>query len=107
MNGKENLKETIKKDIVRGLQLENKTWKRFNHNQCWSTRYFLNSDTQNFYKLIRSYDTIVAILYDSHYIELGKWSRTTSTHVNQFYRQEVPVGVKKIFIDLKDFCDRL
>lgn len=106
MNGKENLKDTIKKDIIKAQQLET-TWERFNYNQCWTTRYFLNSDTQNFYKLIRSYNTIVAILYDSYYIELGKWSTTTSKHVNQFYRQKVPTGVKKLFIDLKDFCDRL
>lgn len=106
MNGKENLKETIKKDIMKAQQLET-TWTRFNYNQCWSTRYFLNSETQNFYKLIRSYNTIVAILYDSHYIELGKWSRTTTDHVNKFYKQEVPTGVKRLFVDLKSFCDRL
>ena len=109
MNNIENMKqkETIKKDLLYARNRK-KEWTRFNYNQCYSTEYIFNEETQNFYKLVRSYNTIVEIWYSAYFIELGKWSKTTSKHVSQFYNQNVDgTGSKRLLIDLKDFCDRL
>lgn len=107
MNNNENMKETIKKDLLhaKNCHLE---WTQFGYKQCYYTELLFNEETHNFYKLVRSYNTIVAILYGEYYIELGKWSTTTSRQVTQFYNQNVSrTHVKKLFIDMKDFCDRL
>lgn len=103
----EKMKETIEKDLLHARNLRH-YWTRFNHNQCFFTEDIFNEETRNFYKLVRSYSTIVAIWYDDYYIELGKWSRTTSKHVLQFYNQKVDgSGAKRLFIDMKYFCDTL
>lgn len=107
MNNTENMKETIEKDLLHARNRKQE-WTRFNYKQCYFTEYLFNEETQNFYKLVRSYNTIVAILYDAYYIELGKWSTTTSKQVTQFYNEYVAgTGAKRLFIDMRDFCDRL
>ena len=107
MNNNENIKETIKKDLshAKNCHLE---WKQFGKKQCYHSECIFNDETQNFYKLVRSYNTIVAIWYDDNFIELGKWSSTTSKQVTQFYNQKViRTEQKRLFIDIRDFCDRL
>lgn len=107
MNNNENIKETIKKDLlhVKNCHLE---WRQFGYKQCYYTECVFNEETQNFYKLVRSYNTIVAICYDDSFIELGKWSKTTSKQVTQFYNEKVGrTQQKRLLIDMKDFCDRL
>lgn len=107
MNNNENMKETIKKDLLHARNCH-KEWRQFGSKQCYYTECIFNDETQNFYKLVRSYNTIVAIWYSAYFIELGKWSTTTSKHVSQFYNQNVDgTGSKRLFIDMKDFCDRL
>lgn len=107
MNNNENMKETIEKDLLHARNCH-KDWRQFGYKQCYYTECLFNEETQNFYKLVRSYNTIVAILYDEYYIELGKWSTTTSRQVTQFYNEYVSrTGQKRLFIDMKDFCDRL
>lgn len=107
MNNNENIKETIKKDLshAKNCHLE---WRQFGCKQCYYSDCVFNDETQNFYKIVRSYNTIVAILYDDNFIELGKWSKTTSKQITQFYNQKVDgTGSKRLFIDMKDFCDML
>lgn len=107
MNNNENMKETIEKDLLHAINCH-KEWRQFGYKQCYYTECLFNEETQNFYKLVRSYNTIVAILYDEYYIELGKWSKTTSKQVTQFYNEKVArTNQKRLFIDIKDFCDRL
>ena len=62
--------------------LDKRAWKQFRHCQAWVSP-LLNGR----YKLIKSYETIVAIIdfdMDTLY-ELGKWSSTTSKQVTQIY----------------------
>ena len=57
-------------------------WTRFNHCQAW-----ISPLLDGRYKLVKSYETIVAIIdldMDTLY-ELGKWSSTTSKQVTQIY----------------------
>lgn len=43
----------------------------------------------NGYYLLKSYDTIVAIvdLAEEKFVDLGKWSMTTTKHANLFYKE--------------------
>ena len=43
----------------------------------------------NSYYLLKSYNTIVAIvdLAEKKFIDLGKWSMTTTKHANLFYKE--------------------
>lgn len=107
MNNNENMKETIEKDLLHARN-RHQEWRQFGYKQCYYTECVFNEETQNFYKLVRSYNTIVAILYDEYYIELGKWSTTTSRQVTQFYNEYVSrTGQERLFINMRDFCDRL
>ena len=58
------------------------TWKQFGSKQCW-----VSSCIHNRYFLVKSYNTIVAVIDDQtgELFELGKWSVTTSKQVTQLY----------------------
>lgn len=58
------------------------TWKQFGSNQCW-----VSNCIHNRYFLVKSYNTIVAVIDDQNgeLFELGKWSITTSKQVTQLY----------------------
>ena len=58
------------------------TWKRFRHCNAYTSNCILNR-----YFLVKSYDTIVAVIDDQEgeLYELGKWSRTTSKQVTQIF----------------------
>ena len=58
------------------------TWKRFRHCNAYISNCILNR-----YFLVKSYDTIVAVIDDQEgeLYELGKWSRTTSKQVTQIF----------------------
>ena len=57
-------------------------WKRFRSCQCW-----ISECINNRYFLVKSYNTIVAVIDDqqAELYELGKWSTTTSKQVTQIY----------------------
>lgn len=57
-------------------------WTRFNHKQCW-----VSNCINNRYFLVKSYNTIVAVIDDQtgELYELGKWSSTTSKQVTQLF----------------------
>lgn len=57
-------------------------WKRFGSKQCW-----VSNCIHNRYFLVKSYNTIVAVIDDQtgELFELGKWSTTTSKQVTQLY----------------------
>ena len=57
-------------------------WKRFRSCQCW-----ISECINNRYFLVKSYNTIVAVIDDQNgeLYELGKWSTTTSKQVTQIY----------------------
>ena len=58
------------------------TWKRFRHCNSYISNCILNR-----YFLVKSYNTIVAVIDDQEgeLYELGKWSRTTSKQVTQIF----------------------
>ena len=58
------------------------TWKRFRHCNAYISSCILNR-----YFLVKSYNTIVAVIDDQEreLYELGKWSRTTSKQVSQIF----------------------
>ena len=60
----------------------NTTWKQFHKCQAW-----ISNCINNRYFLIRSYNTIVAVIDDQNgeLYELGKWSTTTSKQVTQIF----------------------
>lgn len=57
-------------------------WRQFHNCKAW-----ISSCIGNRYFLIKSYNTIVAVIDDQQgeLYELGKWSRTTSKQVTQIY----------------------
>lgn len=58
------------------------TWKRFRHCNAYISNCILNR-----YFLVKSYNTIVAVIDDQEgeLYELGKWSTTTSKQVTQIF----------------------
>ena len=58
------------------------TWKQFRHCNAYISNCLFNR-----YFLIKSYNTIVAVIDDQQgeLYELGKWSRTTSKQVTQIF----------------------
>lgn len=62
-------------------------YKRFNHCNAYISEVVFCSAENVTFQLIKSYDTIVGFvnLDTKEYIELGKWSRTTSKQVTQIY----------------------
>ena len=63
--------------------LTKKDWKQYGAKNCYYT------DIINGYRLIKSCETIVAIvdLHEWVFVEFGKWSATTSKQCTQFFRQ--------------------
>ena len=62
--------------------LQDITWKQFR-----SCNAYISNCLFNRYFLIKSYNTIVAVIDDQQGVlyELGKWSRTTSKQVTQIF----------------------
>ena len=60
-------------------------WTRFDKKQAWWSQIFITSTGQ--YRLFKSYDTIVALvnIHTGDFYEIGKYSRTTSKQVTQFF----------------------
>lgn len=65
----------------------NTTFTQFRSCQAWISTTIFNSAYNVTFQLVKSYDTIVGFinLDTKEYIELGKWSRTTSKQVTQIY----------------------
>ena len=66
---------------------KNTDYTQFRSCQAWVSTHIFNSAYGVNFQLVKSYDTIVAFinLDTKQYIELGKWSRTTSKQVTQIY----------------------
>lgn len=64
-----------------------KKWKQFNYCQAWTSELLYNKHYDIHYMLVKSYNTIVAVvdMDNECYYELGKWSRTTSKQQTQIY----------------------
>lgn len=65
-------------------------WKRFNYCQAWiSENDYYDESTETYFGMVKSYETIVAIIdYSRHrFVRLGKWSRTTSKQCSQIHNQ--------------------
>ena len=76
-------------------------WVRFNSCQAWVSEPVFNSAYGVMFRLVKSYNTIVGFINmtTSEYIELGKWSRTTSKQVTQIYNSLFRSYERK-FVDL-------
>ena len=74
-------------------------WSRFNHCQAWVSEPLKHNNVT--FRLVKSYNTIVGFinLNTCEYIELGKWSRTTSKQVTQIYNAMFRSFERK-FIDI-------
>ena len=70
------------KACTTGCVMQNVTWKRFRNCNA-----YISSCIVNRYFLVKSYNTIVAVIDDQlgELYELGKWSRTTSRQVTQIF----------------------
>ena len=70
------------KACTTGCVMPDVTWKQFR--KCNA---YISSCIYNRYFLVKSYNTIVAVIDDQNgeLYELGKWSRTTSKQVTQIY----------------------
>lgn len=70
------------KACTTGCAMYGVTWKQFR--KCNA---YISSCILNRYFLVKSYNTIVAVIDDQNgeLYELGKWSRTTSKQVTQIY----------------------
>lgn len=73
---------TLTKVYETGVHFE-----RFRSCQAWISEPIFNSAYNITFRLIKSYNTIVGFinLDNGEYIELGKWSVTTSKQVTQIY----------------------
>ena len=65
--------------------LQDLTWKQFRNCNAYISNCLFNR-----YFLIKSYNTIVAVIDDQQgeLYELGKWSRTTSKQVTQIFNMQ-------------------
>lgn len=70
------------KACTTGCVMPNVTWKRFRNCNAYVSSCILNR-----YFLVKSYNTIVAVIDDQQgeLYELGKWSRTTLKQVTQIF----------------------
>ena len=70
------------KACTTGCVMQNVIWKQFR-----SCNAYISNCLFNRYFLIKSYNTIVAVIDDQEGLlyELGKWSRTTSKQVTQIF----------------------
>lgn len=70
------------KASTQGCAIQSIIWKRFRHCNAYISNCILNR-----YFLVKSYNTIVAVIDDQQgeLYELGKWSTTTSKHVSQIF----------------------
>ena len=73
---------TILKRCYGNCSIENLEWKQFRHTNAYISNCILNR-----YFLVKSYNTIVAVIDDQigELFELGKWSPTTSKQVTQIF----------------------
>ena len=64
-------------------------WTRFNYCQAWISDEIFNSAYGITFRLVKSYNTIVALIdiTNKKYYEIGKYSRTTSKQVTQIHNQ--------------------
>lgn len=71
---------------------EGHEWTRFRHCQAWESNDIYNSAYGVYFSMIKSYNTIVAIVDHSRkkFIRLGKWSRTTSKQSTQIHNALYP-----------------
>lgn len=74
-------------------------WQRFNYCQAWVSEPLQYNNIM--IRLVKSYNTIVGFinLNTCEYIELGKWSRTTSKQVTQIHNAMFRSFERK-FIDI-------
>lgn len=70
----------------------NFVWKQFNQKNCYVSQCLLNR-----YFLVKSYNTIVAIIDDQKgdLYELNKYSRTTSKQITQLFNLPDIISYKK------------
>lgn len=68
-----------------GCAIPNVTWKQFR-----SCNAYISNCLFNRYFLIKSYNTIVAVIDDQQGLlyELGKWTKTTSKQVTQIFNMQ-------------------
>lgn len=64
-------------------------WTRFDYKQAWFSQILYHPQTGEPWRIFKSYNTIVAMVNidNNLFIELGKWSQTTSKQVTQFYNR--------------------
>lgn len=76
-------------------------FERFRRCRAWVSAPIFNSAFNVNFRLVKSYNTIVGFinLDTEEYIELGKWSRTTSKQVTQIYNFAYYFYTRK-FVDL-------
>lgn len=62
-------------------------WSQFRHCQAWVSGHIFCSAYSKHFRLMKSYNTIVAFIDcdTREFISLGKWSRTTSKQTTQIY----------------------
>ena len=73
-------------NLLEHYQVTNE-WTQFRHCQAWLSGHIYNSAYNKNFRLMKSYNTIVAFIDcdTSEFISLGKWSRTTSKQTTQIF----------------------
>lgn len=72
-------------DILEHTNYNDLRWERFNYCQAQYSNEFYNEEYNVKVRLFCSYCTIVGVVIDDVFYELGKYSRTTSKQIGQWW----------------------
>lgn len=72
-------------DILERTNLNNLEWHRFNYCQAQYSAPFTDKETGSTIQIFVSYVTVVGVVVDGTLYELGKYSRTTSKQLSQWW----------------------
>lgn len=73
------------KEIIERMKNNNDNWIQFNKYQAWIKCSYIDG---RWYSIIKSYNTIVGFVKDNMYIEIGKYSVTTSKQVTIIHNEK-------------------
>jgi len=93
--GTEIMDELLANDVRNQLQSDiyRLEWKRCNSANCYSSPASVIIGNDIFSVIaFRSYDTVVAFFYNGIIYEIGKYSRTTSSQIGRYFRNQVLRG---------------
>ena len=72
-------------DILESTDLNDLDWHRFNHCQAQYSEPFKDFETDYMIQFFVSYTTVVGVIIDGKFYELGKYSQTTSKQISQWW----------------------